>query len=44
MANSNDIFSRLVNWFTSAGRDKQPISRSADQQDLFSKLMNKFSG
>ena len=44
MANNNDIISRLVNWFTSVGQDKQPISRSADQLDLFSKLMNKISG
>ncbi len=44
MANNNDFFSRLVNWFTAAGQDKQPINRSADQQDLFSKLMNKISG
>ena len=44
MANSNDYFSRLVNWITSVGQDKQPISRNPDQQDLFSKLMNKISG
>jgi hypothetical protein len=44
MSGNNDFFSRLVNWFTMSGQDKQPISRSTDQQDFFSKLMNKISG
>ncbi|MEB3157978.1 MAG: ferredoxin--nitrite reductase [Synechococcus sp.] len=44
MAQSRDLFSRLVNWFTSSGTDKAPISRPAHQRDVFSKLMNKISG
>ncbi|QNJ24321.1 hypothetical protein SynMITS9220_03053 [Synechococcus sp. MIT S9220] len=44
MSSNSDLFSRLVNWFTKAGQDKQPISRAAHQQDAFSRLMNKISG
>jgi len=44
MAQPNDFFSRLVNWFTASGKDMQPISRLAHQRDAFSKLMNKISG
>ncbi|OUW46872.1 MULTISPECIES: ferredoxin--nitrite reductase [unclassified Synechococcus] len=44
MSESRDLFSRLVNWFTSSGADKAPISRPSNQLDGFSKLMNKISG
>jgi len=38
------LFSKLVNWFTKSGQNKQPDSRAAHQQDAFPKLMNKISG
>lgn len=44
MSQSNDLFSRFVNWFSISGKDKSPISRPAEQRDVFSKLMNKISG
>tara|TARA_B100000900_G_scaffold247178_1_gene210261 strand:- start:92 stop:226 length:135 start_codon:yes stop_codon:yes gene_type:complete len=43
MTNNKDFFSRLINWFTMTGQDKEPIIRPASQQDVFSKLMNKIS-
>ena len=44
MSQSRDLFSRFVNWFTTSGKEKAPISRPAHQRDMFSKLMNKISG
>ncbi len=44
MSPSNDLFSRLINWFSHCGADQAPISRPQEQQDLFSRLMNRISG
>ena len=44
MTSNSDFFSKLVNWFTKAGQDKQPILRAEHERDAFSKLINKISG
>jgi len=44
MSPSNDLFSRLINWFSHCGADQAPISRPKGQEDLFSRLMNRISG
>ena len=44
MRPSNDLLSRLINWFSHCGADQAPISRPQEQQDLFSRLMNRISG
>ena len=41
---TQDLFSNFVNWFTSIGEEKPPITREGGGQDLFSRLMNKISG
>ena len=44
MANSNDVFSRFVNWLSTSGRDGAAINRQGGSPDLFSRLMNRISG
>ena len=44
MANSNDVFSRFVNWLSASGRDGAAINRQGGSPDLFSRLMNRISG
>ena len=44
MANSNDLFSRFVNWLSASGRDGLAINRQGGGPDLFSRLMNRISG
>ena len=44
MANSNDVFSRFVNWLNASGRDGAVINRQGGSPDLFSRLMNRSSG
>ena len=44
MANSNDVFSRFVNWLSTSGRDGVVINRQGGSPDLFSRLMNRISG
>jgi hypothetical protein len=39
-----DLFSRVMNWLSSAGQDKPAIERSNGGRDLFSRLMNRISG
>ena len=44
MANSNDVFSRFVNWLSASGRDGAAINRQGGSPDLFSRMMNRISG
>ena len=38
-----DLFSRLVNWFSSIDDEKPTINREGGGKDYFSKLMNYIS-
>lgn len=44
MPNSNDLFSRFVNWLSASGRDRSVINHPGGSPDLFSRLMNRISG
>ncbi|HCA62427.1 hypothetical protein SynMINOS11_02666 [Synechococcus sp. Minos11] len=44
MAQKADFFSRLVNWFSTSGKDKPAINKPEGGNDAFSKLMNSISG
>ena len=44
MAQKADFFSRLVNWFSTGGKDKPAINKPDGGKDAFSKLMNSISG
>ena len=39
-----DLFSRLMNWISSSGDDKAPVSRPNGNQDIVSRFMNRISG
>jgi hypothetical protein len=44
MSFKGDFLSHFVNWLSASGKDKDPISVSPQQQDIFSRLMNRVSG
>ena len=44
MPNSNDLFSRFVNWLSASGQDGTAINRQGGSSDFFSRLMNRISG
>jgi len=44
MAFKVDFLSRFVNWLSASGEDKAPISVAPQNQDFFSRFMNRVSG
>ncbi len=44
MTRSSDFLTRFVNWLSTSGADKAPISTKPANQDFFSRLMNRVSG
>ena len=44
MTQKSDFFTRLVNWFSTSGKDKPAINKPEGVKDAFSRLMNTISG
>ncbi len=44
MTFKGDFLSRFVNWLSASGKDNEPVSVSPQQQDVFSRFMNRVSG
>ena len=44
MTQKSDFFTRLVNWFSTSGKDKPAINTPEGGKDAFSRLMNTISG
>ena len=44
MTQKSDFFTRLVNWFSTSGKDKPAINKPEGGKAAFSRLMNTISG
>lgn len=44
MTPKGDFLSRFINWLSASGENKAPVSVAPQNQDVFSRFMNRVSG